>query len=217
MIFWKIRRVPWTSDGRCDSRPTEFAGTRVKIRRAGILLSTDFWMFYPNTGRRPTVLMRCRAIPPFAIVGLALASFSAQPESAIPTPSQFLGINVGGDGVLATYDQIARYWKAIDALSDGTTVEELGQTTLGQPYFVAVITSPENQKRLEDYRAINNRLYDPRKTSDSEGRGLIARRKTIVAIQMGIHSDEIGAPQLSLELAHRFATENTPRIKQSNE
>jgi len=139
--------------------------------------------------------MRRPFVPLFAIVGLALASLAAQREGTIPTPSQFLGINVGGDGVLATYDQIARYWTAIDALSDRITVEELGQTTLGKPYLAAVITSPENQKRLEEYRAINNHLYDPRKTSDSEARGLIARGKTIVAIQMGIHSDEIGAPQ----------------------
>ena len=31
---------------------------------------------------------------------------------------------------------------------------------------------------------------------------------------MGIHSDEVGAPQLSLELAYRFATDDTPRMKQ---
>ncbi|RPH62724.1 MAG: hypothetical protein EHM89_05130 [Acidobacteria bacterium] len=41
---------------------------------------------------------------------------------------------------------------------------------------------------------------------------MISRGKTIVAIQMGIHSDEVAAPQLSLELAHQFATDNSPRM-----
>lgn len=155
-----------------------------------------------------------RTLLSLVIVGaLAVVSRAVPPDGGIPTPSQFLKINVGSDGVLADYDQIVEYWRAVDALSDRVTVEELGKTTLGRPYIVAMITSLANQKRLEEYRAINTRLYDPRKTSESHAQALISRGKTIVAVQMGIHSDEVGAPQLSLELAYRFATENTPRMK----
>ena len=137
----------------------------------------------------------------------------AQRQTAIPTPSDFLKIKVGSDGVLASYDQIALYVKAIDALSDRITVEDLGPTTMGHPMLNAIITSPENMKKLEYYRDINNRLYDPRRTSADEARRLMAEGKTIVAIQMSIHSTEVAATQVAIEQLYRFATENTPRMR----
>ena len=149
-----------------------------------------------------------------AVVALAFALIaSVAYAQAIPAPSDFLKMKVGGDGVLATWEQIVSYWRGIDPLTDRITVQELGQTTMGHPYIAAVITSPENQKKLEYYRDINNRLYDPRRTSEDDATRLIAEGKTIVAIQMGIHSTEVGAAQMSMELAYRFATENTPRMK----
>ena len=45
-------------------------------------------------------------------------------------------------------------------------------------------------------------------------RGVSLREgKTIVAIQMSIHSTEVAAAQMSMELAYRFATEDTPRMR----
>jgi len=148
------------------------------------------------------------------LAALALANLARSRGGGIPTPAEFLGLEVGQDGVLASYDEIASYWKAVDARSDRVTVLDLGETTMGRRYLMAVITSPENQRRLEEFRRINGRLYDPRLTSEEEARSLIARGRTIVAVQMGIHSDEVGAPQLSLELAHRFATDDTPWMRQ---
>src|SRR3972149_9679612 len=148
------------------------------------------------------------------LAALALANLARSRGGGIPTPAEFLGLEVGQDGVLASYDEIASYWKAVDARSDRITVLDLGETTMGRRYLMAVITSPENQRRLEEFRRINGRLYDPRLTSEEEARSLIARGRTIVAVQMGIHSDEVGAPQLSLELAHRFATDDTPWMRQ---
>src|SRR5204863_3831975 len=137
----------------------------------------------------------------------------AQRQTAIPTPSDFLKIKVGSDGVLASYDQIALYVKAIDALSDRITVEDLGPTTMGHPMLNAVITSPENMKRLDYFRDINNRLYDPRRTPSDEAKRLIAEGKTIVAIQMSIHSTEVAATQVAMEQLYKFATDDSPRMK----
>src|ERR1041385_943356 len=81
-------------------------------------------------------------------------------QTPIPTPSDFLKMKIGGDGVLASYEQIVSYFRAVDPLSDRITVEDLGPTTMGHPMLNAVITSPENMKRLEHFRDVNNRLYD---------------------------------------------------------
>lgn len=148
-----------------------------------------------------------------ALVASMPATRARAQAQSIPTPSEFLKMTIGADGVLATWEEIVSYWHAIDPLSDRITVQDLGPTTMGHPYIVAIITSPENQGKLEYYRDLNNRLYDARKTDDDEARRLIADGKTIVAMQLGIHSTEVGAPQVSMELGYRFATENTPRMK----
>jgi len=74
-----------------------------------------------------------RSVLGLMTVGLVVLAGAprAQRQTAIPTPSDFLKIKVGSDGVLASYDQIASYVKAIDALSDRITVEDLGPTTMG--------------------------------------------------------------------------------------
>jgi hypothetical protein len=73
----------------------------------------------------------------------------------------------------------------------------------------AIITSPENMKQLEHYCDINNRLSDPRQTNGPEAKRLIAEGKTIVAIQMSIHSTEVGAPQTAMEMLYKFATDTS--------
>jgi len=146
-------------------------------------------------------------------VAAALSTLAIHPAAdGIPTPSAFLKMNIGGDGVLANYEQIVAYFKAIDPLTDRITVQELGRTTMGHPYIVAVVTAPENRKRLGELRSINERLYDPRRTTPAEAARLIASGRAIVAMQMGIHSTEVGAPQAAMELAYRCATESTERI-----
>src|ERR1035437_10600043 len=99
-----------------------------------------------------------------AVALVLLVSAAGAPQTTIPTPSDFLKIKVGSDGVLATYEQITSYFRAIAPLSDRITVEDLGPTTMGHSMINAIITSPENMKKLEYYRDINNRLYDPRRT-----------------------------------------------------
>ncbi len=148
---------------------------------------------------------------------LAVAFFAAcgqQPStSSIPTASDFLKMNLGGDNVLANYQEIISYWKEVDRLSDRISMQELGPTTEGQTYTIFIVTSPENQRQLEHYRDVNNQLYDPRKTNDEAAMKLIAEGKTIVCLQMSIHATEVGGAQMSAELAYRFATDNSDRMK----
>ena len=147
------------------------------------------------------------------IAALVLTVGAAARAQAIPTPSEFLKINVGADGVLASYDQIVSYFRAIAPMSDRFRLEDLGPTTMGHPFLNLIVSSPENMKQLEHYRDINNRLYDPRKTNADEAKRLVAEGKTVVAMQMSIHSTEVAAAQLSMELAYRFATDNSPHMK----
>src|SRR3954452_4958459 len=94
--------------------------------------------------------------------------FAALPLVAVQTPSQFLGIDVGADRVLADYKQIVSYFRALDTASPRVQVEDLGRTTLGDDFIMAVISSEANMKSLPRIREIAKRLADPRGASDAE-------------------------------------------------
>src|SRR5437867_924414 len=101
----------------------------------------------------------------------ALAAFlvaSALTAAAPPSPSQFLGFEVGADRKLADYRQIASYFKALKAASPRVEIEVLGKTTLGEDMFMAVISSEENIRNLKRIRDVAKKLADTRGLSDKE-------------------------------------------------
>ncbi len=86
-------------------------------------------------------------------------------------------------------------------------VEQIGLTTLKRPLIAAFISAPENIRDLEKYKIIQQRLADPRMvTSEAARAELIRQGKTVVAISCSIHSTEIVASQMSMQLAYELAT-----------
>ena len=123
-----------------------------------------------------------------------------------PSPSELLGKRLGEDRVLADWGEAVRYLEALAAASDRVRVERVGKTTEGRPFLLVTITSPENLARLEAIRRDNLRLYDPRGLSEVEAEEVLARGRTIVALNHGIHATEVAASQTALETAHWLAT-----------
>jgi len=139
----------------------------------------------------------------------------AQPgQEKIPSPRSVLGFEPGEDRRLADWSQITGYFSALDAASDRVTVRELGKTTLNRPFLVAVISSPENLRDLKRYQDIQRRLADPRLLrSRAEADDLIRQGKTVIAISCSIHSTEIVASQMSMQLAYTLASEDSPEMR----
>jgi hypothetical protein len=94
----------------------------------------------------------------------ATAALSAD----VPTPSKFLGFEVGADRKLADYRQIVSYLRAVAAASPRVKIESLGKTTLGEDMIMAIISSEANMRNLERIREISTRLADPRGLADAE-------------------------------------------------
>ncbi len=149
----------------------------------------------------------------FAI--LFLASVTAFTQKSVPEPKDILGFTPGEDYKLASWAKIVEYFQKLDAASDRVIFKEIGKTTEGKPFTYAVISSPENLKKLEYYKSINDKLADPRmiKRSDKEAEKLIKQGKTFVLITHGIHSTEVGSTLASTLIAHRLASSNEPEIK----
>jgi len=126
-----------------------------------------------------------------------------------------LGFQPTDDKTIADWRQITDYFAKLDKASNKVTVREIGRSTLGKPLIVAFISSPDNIKNLDKYRQISAKLADPRTLkNDAEITDLIKRGKTIVSISCSIHSTEIVASQMSMNLAYELATANDADTKE---
>ena len=130
--------------------------------------------------------------------------------SAQTSPEAFLGFKVGADRKLADYNQIQAYFAKLDSESPKIKVETIGTTTLKKPLIMAVITAEENMARLDEYRAISQKLKDPRLLAPGEAEKLAKEGKVIVLITCSLHASEIAATQMSMELAYKLVTGDTP-------
>ena len=146
------------------------------------------------------------------------ATISATANAHIPSPEEILGFVPGDDRKLASWDQVIRYFEALDKASDRVKFETLGQSTMGKPFVMATISAPENLAQLGEYKKIQELLADPRKLGspgvrDRKAAELIRRGKTIVLITCGIHSTEVGSYLSSMLIAHRLASSDAPEIQ----
>jgi len=137
----------------------------------------------------------------------SLAQKPANQPAVIPSPKSVLGFTPGDDRTIAGWSQITDYFERLDRASDRVLVQTLGQSTLKRPLIVAFISARENILALPKYKEIQQQLSDPRKiTSPLQRDRLLANGKVVVTISCSIHSTEIVASQMSMQLAYELAT-----------
>src|SRR5215472_10381484 len=144
-----------------------------------------------------------------ALFALSLAAFAA-----VPSPEQYFGFRIGTDKKLVRWDKIVEYMQKAAAESDRVRFRNLGPTTNGNPFLMLEISSAANLKNRDRYLALERKLYFQGGAPTAAERDEIFRDgKAVVFITNNIHSTEIGASQMVLELVHRLATENSPYIQ----
>lgn len=126
------------------------------------------------------------------------------------SPEQFFGHKMGEEKKLARWDKIVEYFWHLGKSSDRIKVIELGKSTEGNPFLLAIITSPENMKKLEEIREMSWRIAHPRGLSEEEAENIIKNGKTVVAMTMSIHATEVGGTQMSNELAYELVALEDP-------
>ncbi len=149
----------------------------------------------------------CGALRLIAPALLLVAPVShAAAQQSIPAPSEVLGLQVGADRVLADWPQILRYFATLAQRSPSVKLDTIGTTTQGRPMIVAAISTPENIRRLDAILAAQKRLSDPRTLSSAAEDSLVATQPVVLWISCNLHSTEIGASQMAMELAYALAT-----------
>ena len=134
-------------------------------------------------------------------------------SQSIPTPASVLGHTPGDDFYLANYDESRAYFQKLAQVSNRIKIVNVGKTTRGLDWEIAIISSPENLAELDKYKEINHRLTWARGLDDAAARELARQGKIFVHIDGGMHSTEVAGAQHSIILAYKLlSAQNDPEI-----
>jgi hypothetical protein len=135
---------------------------------------------------------------------------ASEAKRKITPPKTALGFEIGDDYQLATYTQLSAWWKTLASESDRVKVVDIGQTEEGRPQLMAVITSPQNMRKLARYQEIARRLALAEGLTDEQARALAEEGKAVVWIDGGLHASEVlGAHQL-MALVYEMVSRDDP-------
>ncbi|MFN2529702.1 MAG: M14 family metallopeptidase [Pyrinomonadaceae bacterium] len=128
-------------------------------------------------------------------------------SASTPSPNSLLGFTPGDDRKIADWKQITDYFRRLDKASAEVLVQQIGESTLKRPLIAVFISAPENILSLQKYKDIQRQLADPRTiTTPVQRDRLVTAGKVVVVISCSIHSTEIVASQMSMQLAYELAT-----------
>ena len=131
----------------------------------------------------------------------------------LKTPKEYFGKQPGDDRVMIHWDQLCAYYREADKLSDRMILEKKGKTSEGNDFLIIYVSAPENLSRIEEYRQISMKLADPRGLTQTEIDTLAGNGKPIVFQSYGLHSNEVGGPQMVPLMLYELLTSEEERIK----
>ena len=142
------------------------------------------------------------------------ATVATMPLSAtVPSPQKHFGTIVGAPGVMHHAEEIYGYFRALARATPRVRFEKIGTTEEGRDITLAVIADEQTMQRLDAHREALARLADPRRLSRAEAEQVIGTAKPIYYLNGGLHSPEMGSPEMVMELAYRLAVSDEPGIK----
>ena len=141
-----------------------------------------------------------------ALLFLLLAAARVAGAQTVTSPEQFFGFRIGADYRLANYTQLSAYWHRLADESPRMVLQEIGRTAEGRPQLMAIVTSPANQAKLEQYRQISRRLALAEGVTEEEAWALSRQGKAVVWIDGGLHASEVLGAQQLMETVYQMVS-----------
>jgi hypothetical protein len=141
-----------------------------------------------------------------ALLFLPLAVSMAQ----APTPESVLGHKPGDDFYLASYDDSLGYFQKLAKATDKLKLVQVGKTTEGRDWYIAIISSAKNLADLDKYKDTAKRLALVKGLTDEQAHMLAHNGKVIVHIDGGLHATEVAPAQMTIQLAYNLVTASDP-------
>ena len=136
---------------------------------------------------------------------------------SIPSPSKHFGQIIGTPGVMHHTKDIYGYYQKLAEASPLLQIKQIETTEEGRPIYVVIIGSEESMSNLDTYKGYLDQLADPRKIDFDQAEEILEKAKPIYYLNGGLHSTEMGSPEMLMELAYRLITSEDKTIKQIRE
>ena len=137
------------------------------------------------------------------------------PDSkSVPSPKKYLGRIIGEAGELTHISKMYGYFRDLAKTSSRVHVEVIGKTEEGRDIILAAIADESGIRNLPQLKAATAALADPRRTTPEEAEEITALARPVYYINAGLHADEDGGPEMTMELAYRLAVSEQPMIQQ---
>jgi hypothetical protein len=141
---------------------------------------------------------------------LSASCLLAQPAPKVTTPKEALGFNLGDDYQVANYTQLEVYWKKLAAESDRMKLVDIGPTAEGRRQYMAIISSPDNIRKLDHYKDIAQKLAHAEGLTEEQAHALAREGKAVVWIDGGLHATESVGSQQLMEMVYQMASRTDP-------
>ena len=144
---------------------------------------------------------------------LASSVLNLVDHPSIPSPLKFFGTIIGEPGVMHRTTDIYNYYKKLSETSPLLKLQQVGTTEEGRPIHLVIIGNEDGLRRMDHFKNQLSLLADPRKVEAADVSNIINNSKPIFYLNGGLHSTEMGSPEMLMELAYRLITDQTDAVK----
>lgn len=154
------------------------------------------------------VLLTAYSLPALAQLEPRFEFYDRGPYRAnVPTPQDSLRFDVGDHHT--TYAQMEKVIERIAAAApDRVKILDIGTTNEHRMQHLVAISSPENIARLDEIKAQNARLADPRKTSAANANSIAQSNPSIAWMAYTIHGNESSSFEAFMQVVYQLAASN---------
>lgn len=124
-------------------------------------------------------------------------------DASIPTPEQFLGYAIGEQHT--RHDRIVAYLKELDRLSDKVSFEIIGETFERRAQVVAIFSSPENHKNIEQIRLQH---------LSNQTNGTNNKVPLVIHLAYNVHGNEPSSSEAALLTAYYLTASQSEQTQQ---
>ena len=155
---------------------------------------------------------RLRLALPALISAAPLAA--GLPQGLLPAADHRAEVPIPDLGARYTpHHALLAYARALAAAApDRVRLTTLGVTEEGREQPFLVITAPENLRRLDELKALNAKLADPRACSEDEARRITETNPVFVWLGYSVHGSEASGSEAALAVAYHFAAARSPEV-----
>jgi hypothetical protein len=128
---------------------------------------------------------------------------SADYDKSIASPGSLINHEVGERPI--RYSALIQYMRILADSSDRVVLTNYGRTHEGRKLYYLTITSPANHRRLDQIKADNAKLSDPRLLHSGQVDQLIETLPAVAWLNYSIHGDELSSTDAGIYVAYHLA------------